>query len=60
MNKNYRPRYHVSVPYGWGNDSNGTIYYNNKAHLFYQHYPHAPEWGPMHWLHVATTDLPAV
>ena len=57
MNTNYRPRYHVSVPYGWGNDSNGTIYYNNKAHLFYQHYPHAPQWGPMHWLHVATTDF---
>lgn len=57
MRKSYRPLYHVSVPYGWGNDPNGTVYYNGKAHLFFQHYPHKPEWGPMHWLHVATDDF---
>ena len=27
MSKSYRPRYHVSVPFGWANDPNGTIYY---------------------------------
>ena len=57
MRKSYRPLYHVSVPFGWGNDPNGTIFYNNKVHLFFQHYPHKPEWGPMHWLHVSTEDL---
>ena len=57
MRKSYRPLYHVSVPFGWGNDPNGTIYYNGKAHLYYQHYPHKPQWGPMHWLHVTTEDF---
>ena len=53
----YRPRYHVSVPFGWANDPNGTIWFQGKAHLFFQHYPHKPEWGPMHWNHVTTTDF---
>lgn len=57
MSKSFRPRYHVSVPFGWANDPNGTIYYNGKAHLFYQYYPHKPEWGPMHWGHVVTEDF---
>ena len=57
MRKSYRPLYHVSVPSGWANDPNGTIYYRDRAHLFYQHYPHKPEWGTMHWLHVTTKDL---
>lgn len=57
MAASYRPRYHVSVPFGWGNDPNGTIWFDGKAHLFYQHYPHKPEWGPMHWNHVTTTDF---
>ena len=53
----YRPRYHASVPFGWANDPNGTIYFKGRAHLFYQHYPHKPEWGPMHWNHVTTRDF---
>ena len=57
MSASWRPRYHVSVPFGWGNDPNGTIFYQGKAHLFYQCYPHKPEWGPMHWNHVATEDF---
>ena len=47
MSKSYRPKYHASVPSGWANDPNGTIFYNGKAHLFFQHYPHKPEWGTM-------------
>lgn len=57
MTNSYRPRYHVSVPFGWANDPNGTIFYKGKAHLFYQHYPHKAEWGPMHWGHVSTEDF---
>lgn len=57
MSASYRPHYHVSVPFGWANDPNGTIYYKGKAHLFYQNYPHKPEWGPMHWGHVVTEDF---
>ena len=53
----YRPTYHASVPSGWSNDPNGTIYYDGKAHLFFQHYPHKAEWGTMHWGHFTTTDF---
>ena len=57
MSKSYRPVYHASVPSGWSNDPNGTIYYNGKAHLFFQHYPYKPAWGIMHWGHFTTEDL---
>ena len=57
MSKSYRPKYHASVPSGWSNDPNGTIYYNGKAHLFFQHYPYKSEWGIMHWGHFTTEDL---
>ena len=53
----YRPTYHASVQSGWSNDPNGTIYYDGKAHLFFQHYPHKAEWGTMHWGHFATRDF---
>ena len=55
--QSYRPTYHASVPSGWSNDPNGTIFYNGKAHLFFQHYPHKPEWGTMHWGHFITDDF---
>ncbi|MDO5703299.1 MAG: hypothetical protein Q4G47_08105, partial [Lachnospiraceae bacterium] len=57
MAGSYRPHYHVSVPFGWANDPNGIIDFNGKIHLFYQHYPHKTEWGPMHWNHVTTEDF---
>ena len=53
----YRPQYHASVPSGWSNDPNGTVFYNGKAHLFFQHYPYKAEWGTMHWGHFATEDF---
>ena len=53
----YRPKYHASVPSGWSNDPNGTVFYNGKAHLFFQHYPHKAEWGTMHWGHFTTQDF---
>ena len=57
MNPSFRPRYHASVPSGWSNDPNGTIWYQGKAHLFYQHYPYKPQWGTMHWGHMVSEDL---
>ena len=53
----FRPKYHASVPAGWSNDPNGTVFYKGKAHLFFQHYPYKPEWGTMHWGHFATEDF---
>lgn len=55
--QSYRPTYHASVQSGWSNDPNGTIFYNGKAHLFFQHYPYKPEWGTMHWGHFTTSDF---
>lgn len=55
--RSYRPTYHASIMSGWSNDPNGTIFYNGKAHLFFQHYPYKPEWGTMHWGHFVTDDF---
>lgn len=53
----FRPGYHITPPSGWMNDPNGLIHYNGIYHVFYQHYPYKPEWGPMHWAHVTSNDL---
>ena len=31
--------------------------YQGKVHLFFQHYPYASQWGPMHWGHAVTEGL---
>lgn len=53
----WRLQYHVSPPAYWMNDPNGFCFFQGKYHLFYQHHPYSPEWGPMHWGHATSTDL---
>ncbi len=53
----YRPQIHFSPKAHWMNDPNGMVYYNNVYHLFFQYYPGATVWGPMHWGHATSTDL---
>ncbi len=53
----YRPGYHFSPAAHWMNDPNGMVYYEGTYHLFYQYYPDASVWGPMHWGHATSSDL---
>lgn len=52
-----RPRYHVTAPRHWLNDPNGPLYWDGRWHLFFQHNPRAPVWGPPQWGHVSSSDL---
>ncbi|MBR3359108.1 MAG: glycoside hydrolase family 32 protein [Solobacterium sp.] len=52
-----RPLYHLTPYIGWMNDPNGFSWYNGYYHLFYQYYPFAKKWGPMHWGHAVSKDL---
>jgi fructan beta-fructosidase len=53
----HRPQIHFSPEAHWMNDPNGMVYANGTYHLFYQYYPGATVWGPMHWGHATSSDM---
>ncbi|AUD07195.1 glycoside hydrolase family 32 protein [Spirosoma pollinicola] len=53
----YRPLYHFTPKAHWMNDPNGMVYYKGTYHLFFQYYPDATVWGPMHWGHATSKDM---
>ncbi|MES2267282.1 MAG: glycoside hydrolase family 32 protein [Bacteroidota bacterium] len=53
----YRLQAHFSPREKWINDPNGMVYYKGTYHLFFQHYPKATVWGPMHWGHAVSKDM---
>lgn len=53
----FRPQYHYSPPFGWMNDPNGMVYYQDQYHLFYQYNPYAVTFGSIGWGHAVSDDL---
>lgn len=57
VQKESRPKFHMTPRIGWTNDPNGFSYYQGAFHLFYQSNPYGVDWDSMHWGHAVSKDL---
>lgn len=57
LDPRWYPQFHIAAPAGWINDPNGLCHFDRRYHVFFQHHPASPQWGPMHWGHVTSEDL---
>lgn len=57
IEREVRPRFHLTPPVGWMNDPNGPIFIDGRLHAFYQHNPEAAHWDRIHWGHAVSDDL---
>ncbi|WP_336296606.1 glycoside hydrolase family 32 protein [Bacillus pinisoli] len=56
-NSHWYPKYHIAPQVGWMNDPNGFSYFAGEYHVFFQHHPFSPHWGPMYWGHAKSKNL---
>ncbi len=57
IEREIRPRFHMTPPTGWMNDPNGPIFVDGRLHVFFQHNPDGPYWNRVHWGHAVSDDL---
>ena len=48
---------HFKNSNGWMGGPCGAVFFKGEYHVFFQNYPHAMRWGPMHWGHAVSRDL---
>lgn len=52
-----RLTFHLMPPKGWMNDPNGSCYYKNNYHIFFQYSPEEVRGGQKSWGHYRSRDL---